>query len=52
MVWWLGLGAFTAVALVQSLVWDLRSHIKLLQTVAKKGKEKKKNAGVPWWPSG
>ena len=28
-VWWLRLGTFTAVAWVQSLVWELRSHIKL-----------------------
>ena len=35
MVQWLGLGAFTAVAWVQSLVWELRSHIKLLRTTAK-----------------
>ena len=32
----LGLGAFTAVTQVQSLVWELRSHIKLLHAVAKK----------------
>ena len=35
-VWWLGLSAFTIVALVQSLVWELRSHIKPLQATAKK----------------
>ena len=33
---WLGLGAFTAAAWVQSLVWELRSHIKLLQGPMKK----------------
>ena len=32
----LGLGTFTAVTQVQSLVWELRSHIKLLHAVAKK----------------
>ena len=29
--YWLRLGTFTAVAWVQSLVWELRSHIKSLQ---------------------
>ena len=32
----LGLSAFTATAQVQSLVWELRSHIKLMLIVAKK----------------
>ena len=36
MVYWLELGAFTSVAWVQSLVWELRAHIKLLHTVAKR----------------
>ena len=31
-VQWLGFGAFTTVAQVQSLVWELRSHIKPLHT--------------------
>ena len=35
-VQWLGLSAFTAMAWVQSLVWELRSHVKLLHAVAKK----------------
>ena len=43
MVLWSGFGAFTAAAQVQSLVWELRSHLKLLHAVAKKGKKKKKN---------
>ena len=32
----LRLGAFTDGAQVQALVWELRSHIKLLQAIAKK----------------
>lgn len=36
-VWWLGLSTFTqAVARVQSLVWNLRSHIKPLHAWTKK----------------
>ena len=31
----LGFGAFATEAQVQSLVWELRSHIKLLPIVAK-----------------
>ena len=33
MVWWLGFSTFTTVARVQSLVWELRSHIKALHGV-------------------
>ena len=40
MAWWIGFGAFTTVAWVRSLAWELRSHIKLLHTVTKKEKEK------------
>ena len=36
---WLGLSAFTAAAWVQSLVWELRSHIKPLHATAKKKKK-------------
>lgn len=36
----LGLSAFIAAAWIQSLVWELRSHIKPLHVAAKK-KEKK-----------
>ena len=36
----MGLGAFTAAVQVQSLVWELRSHIKLLHALAKKSKQK------------
>ena len=39
MVQWLGLGAFTAVAWVQSLVGELRSY-KLCSAAKKKKKEK------------
>ena len=35
-VQWLGLGTLTASAWGQSLVWELRSHIKPLHTTAKK----------------
>ena len=41
MVQWLELSAFTAA--VQSLVWELRSHIKPLPAVVKK----QTNMGVP-----
>lgn len=41
---WLGFGAFTAVAQVQSLVWELRSHIKPLHAMA----EKKVGLKVKW----
>ena len=34
--------AFTAAARVQSLVWEHRSHVKPLHTMAKKIKKKKK----------
>ena len=34
-VQWLGLNVFTAVTWVQPLVWELRSHIKLLHATAK-----------------
>ena len=49
-VWWLGLSTFTATAWasipvgltrVQSLVWELRLHIKLLNAIATKTKQKK-----------
>ena len=36
MVQWLGFGAFTAVAQVQSLVWELGFHIKPPHAVAQK----------------
>ena len=39
---WLGLYAFIAVVWLQSLVWELGSHIKPLHTLAKKKKKKKK----------
>ena len=42
MVKWLGLGAFTVVAQVQSLLWRLRAHVKPLHSVAKTKKKKKK----------
>ena len=35
-VWWLGFSTFTAAAQVKSLVWELRSHFKLLHAAAKK----------------
>ena len=35
MAQWLGLGAFPATAQIQSLVWELRSHIKPLHVMAK-----------------
>ena len=38
-VWWLGFSAFTAVAWVQSLIWELRSHIKLLHAGQKNPKK-------------
>ena len=37
-VYWLGFGAFTTVAQVQSLIWVLRSHFKPLDVVGKKKK--------------
>ena len=40
---WLGLGTFTVVATVQSLIRELRSH--KLCGVAKKKKKKKKKIG-------
>lgn len=36
MVWWLALDVFTAVAWDQSLVWELRCHIKPLRAIAKR----------------
>ena len=39
LVSWLGLGAFIAAAQVQSLVWELRSHIALLHAVAEEGRK-------------
>ena len=36
MAWWLGLGAFTTAAQVQSLIWELRPHIKPWHAKAKK----------------
>ena len=41
--------AFTAVAWVQSLVWELRSHLKPLLTMAK---NEKRNAGIPTYQAG
>ena len=38
----LGLGAFTSVAWVQSLVWKLKSHIKPMHTKPKKKKKGRK----------
>ena len=35
MVSWLGFSTCTAVARVPSLVWEVRSHVKLLYTAAK-----------------
>ena len=35
MAQWLGFGAFTSVAWVQSQVWELRFHIKPLHAMAK-----------------
>ena len=40
MVKWLGLGALTTAAQVQSLVWELRSHSKVLHAKAKKKKKR------------
>ena len=40
-VQWLGFGAFTVVTWVQSLIWELSFHIKLLCAVAIKKKKKK-----------
>ena len=48
----LGLHTFTTVALVQSLVWELRSHIKLLHTLAEKKKKKMHIQELPSWLSG
>ena len=42
MVQRLGFSAFTAMAWFQSLVWELRSHIKLLHAVIKRKIEKEK----------
>ena len=39
MVQWLGFGAFTTVAWIQSPVWKLRPHIKLLHSTVKKRKK-------------
>jgi len=39
----LGLGTFTTAAWVQSVVWHLRSHIKLLHAVAKTKNKQTKN---------
>ena len=44
MVQWLGLGAFTAVAQIQSLVRELRSH-KPRGSAKKKKKKKKEKIG-------
>ena len=38
-LWISGLGVFTTMAWVQSLVWELRSHIKALHAMDKKIKE-------------
>ena len=35
-VQWLGFSAFTTVSWVQSLIWELRFHVKLPHTTAKK----------------
>ena len=43
-VWWLGLGAFTAVARVQSQVWELRFHIKQLRQKKREENEWKKES--------
>ena len=40
-VWCLGLGTFTPVAWVQSLAWQLRSHMQMLHTTAIKRKKEK-----------
>ena len=40
-VHWIGFGTFTTVAQVQSLVWELRSLIKLLHAEPKKKKKKR-----------
>lgn len=37
--WWSGFGAFTLVAQVQSLAWELRSHTKLRHMTAKERRE-------------
>lgn len=37
-VWWLGFGAFTAAAQVQSLVWVLRFCFKLLEVATRKSR--------------
>ena len=42
-VLWLGFGALTAVAWVQSLLWELRCHIKPLHASAKKQNKTKTN---------
>ena len=49
-VLWLGLHAFTTVAWVRSLVWELRSHNKPLHTTTKKKKKKKETAKLFWTP--
>ena len=49
----MGFGAFTAATQVQSLVWELRSHIKLMWPKKKKKKKKKLEGGeFPLWYSG
>ena len=40
-VYWLEFGAFTTAAQVQSLVWELRPHIKVFQSIVKKEKMNK-----------
>ena len=42
MVCWLGFGVFTAMAQVQSLVWELIFHIKPLHAADRKKKKKKR----------
>ena len=39
---------FTAVAQVQSLVWELRSHIKLLRAIAIKTNKQEKPNLIPF----
>lgn len=43
-VYWLELSTLTSVACVQSLGWELRSHIKLLHTAARKKKKKEQTS--------
>ena len=39
MVSWLGFSTFTSASLVQCLVWELKSHIKLLHATANKNRK-------------